>query len=69
MPARLVGDWNNLLSVWDVITCERNTAAHAIGLVDKNSVERVRKALNRLSRDNIFEKLAEMKTEYKPRVP
>ena len=65
MPQTLTQDWVNLLRVWDVITSERNTAAHALDLVCKNSVEAVRKGLNKLSRDGIFKKLYWMKNQYK----
>ena len=65
MPDELVQNWCKLLEVWDVIKNERNRAAHAVDLVNKDSVQKVRKALGKLSSNGIFEKLYNMKTQYR----
>ena len=64
IPPSLYGNWRNFLNWWETITTERNKAAHET-LVNKESLETVRRVLNRLSKKHIFEKLYEMKTDYR----
>lgn len=56
--------WNQFLTHWRVIREKRNEAAHT-ELVNEDSVFVVKNALDELSRNQIFEKLYQMKTEYR----
>ena len=66
IPPSLHQNWMAFLNWWETITTERNKAAHD-PLVNKESFQTVCKVLNRLSTNQIFEKLYEMKIDYRPR--
>ena len=64
IPSSLYRNWRVFLNWWEAITRERNKAAHD-PLVNKESLETICRVLNRLSKKQIFEKLYEMKTNYR----